>query len=147
MVATWVIRPARLDDAEQIAGLCRQLGYPTSVEQAQHRLQQLLGDADHAIYVAEGPQGQIGGWIHAYVRRLLVADPHAALGGLVADAGNRRSGVGRLLLEQVEAWARERGCATVRVNSNVIRDDARAFYEAQGYAMIKTQRAFRKALS
>jgi GNAT superfamily N-acetyltransferase len=133
-------------DAERIAALCQQLGYPASQEEVRRRLNPIQQDEQHAVYVAALPDGRVVGWVHVYVCQLLVADPQAEIGGLVVDEDYRRSGVGRLLMQQAEQWAREKGCWAVYLRSNVVRKDAHAFYEGIGYSSAKTSMAFRKAL-
>jgi GNAT superfamily N-acetyltransferase len=75
-----------------------------------------------------------------------VADPQTEIGGLVVDESYRRRGVGRLLMEQAERWAREKGCGAICLRSNVVRKDAHAFYERIGYSNVKTSRVFHKIL-
>lgn len=74
------------------------------------------------------------------------SDPHAEIGGLVVDERHRDAGIGRLLLEQAEAWARAKGCGTIRLRSNIIRKEAHQFYLNVGYSNNKTQHAFAKTL-
>jgi GNAT superfamily N-acetyltransferase len=50
------------------------------------------------------------------------------------------------LLEEVEEWAKARGCSTMRLRSNVVRKDAHRFYVNLGYEIVKRQLAFRKVL-
>jgi GNAT superfamily N-acetyltransferase len=66
--------------------------------------------------------------------------------GFVVDEQARSGGIGARLLEALEIWARARGCNALRVQSNVIRKRAHAFYERHGYVKLKTQFAFRKQL-
>jgi GNAT superfamily N-acetyltransferase len=54
--------------------------------------------------------------------------------------------VGARLLASAEEWARKRGCKSMSVRSNVIRERAHKFYERNGYEHYKTQKAFRKKL-
>jgi GNAT superfamily N-acetyltransferase len=77
---------------------------------------------------------------------LVESETFAELGGLVVDESHRGKGVGAILLEKVEDWARQKGCAAISVRSNIIRHEAHKFYLAQGYNHIKTQHAFRKSL-
>ena len=140
------IRPARADDAERVAALCGQLGYPASCEAVECRLHEIRRDEQHGVWVAASPDGTVVGWVHAYVCRFVIEDTQAEIGGLVVDEHHRRRGVGRLLVERVERWARERDCWAVHVRSNVIREDARAFYESIGYTLVKAQRVFRRPL-
>jgi GNAT superfamily N-acetyltransferase len=137
------IQPAGLRDAAAFASLATQLGYPSSPQQVEQRLATVLGDAKHLILAAVS-EDRVVGWAHAYVCCLLESDPYAELGGLVVDEGYRRKGVGRLLLQRVENWAREQGCRAVSARSNILRQGAHKFYAARGYIHIKTQHAFRK---
>jgi GNAT superfamily N-acetyltransferase len=73
-------------------------------------------------------------------------DPRAEVGGLVVDERFRGSGVGRLLMQQAEDWAREKGYREVVLRSNVIREHAHRFYESLGYTVTQTQKHFRKNL-
>ena len=68
------------------------------------------------------------------------------IGGLVVDEDCHRRGVGRILMEQAEQWACEKGCGAVYLRSNVIRKETHAFYERIGYTNIKRSKTFRKAL-
>jgi GNAT superfamily N-acetyltransferase len=139
-------RPAQTEDAERIALLCHQLGYPTSREEVARRLRQILQKEHHALYVAEPSDGRVVGWVHVYVRPLVVAELQAEIGGLVVEQSYHRYGIGRLLMLQAEAWARGQGCRTVLLRSSVIRKGAHAFYERIGYDNIKTSLTFRKIL-
>jgi GNAT superfamily N-acetyltransferase len=141
------VRAARPADAERLAVLCGQLGYPSSVERVRARLDQVQQDEGNAVLVAEGADGQVIGWVQVYVRPLVVDDLNAEVGGLVVDDRKRSEGVGRLLMEEAEAWARAHGCVAVNVRSNVIRERAHHFYETIGYRRIKTQLTLRKDLT
>lgn len=140
------IRLASAGDVGRIAVLCQQLGYPASHEQVRRRLHQIEQDESHVVYVAQRSDGHVIGWIHVCVRQLVVADQQAEIEGLVVDEGHRRCGVGRLLMEQAERWARAKGCAIVHLRSNVVREGAHDFYERFGYGNVKTQSTFRKVL-
>ena len=126
--------------------LCQQLGYSASQEQVQRRLNQIQPEDGNAVYVAERSDGRVIGWVQVRVRQLVVADQQAEIEGLVVDEGYRRCGVGRLLMERAERWARAKGCGVVHLRSNVVRKEAHSFYEGIGYSNVKTQWTFRKEL-
>ncbi len=140
------IRAARESDAPRIAELSGQLGYPSTAEDILRRMRGLVPVANHALIVAEIPAGDVIGWVHVSVNPLIENDARAEINGLVIAEGQRSLGAGRLLLEEAERWARERGCRTVSLRSNVIRERAHRFYERLGYEHYKTQKAFRKTL-
>ena len=140
------VRRVRLRDAKRIAALAGQLGYPSTSAQVRRRIERIRRDPSHRALVAENDDGQVVGWVHIFISRLLESDPCAEIGGLVVDERHRSSGIGRLLMRRAESWARARRCRTVRLRSNVIRKEAHAFYLHLGYRIIKTQHAFEKKL-
>ncbi len=142
------IRRARRGDAERIAQLSGELGYPATAAQVATRLRQLTPVSKHAVFVAESSDAATGliGWVHVSVSHLLESDVRAEVNGLIVAEGQRSAGAGAKLLEAAEEWARRRGCRGMNVRSNVIRERAHKFYERHGYEHYKTQKAFRKAL-
>ena len=142
------IRRARRGDAERIAQLTGELGYPATAAQIATRLRQLTPVSKHAVFVAESADvdASLIGWVHVSVSHLLESDIRAEVNGLIVAEGQRSAGAGAKLLEAAEEWARRRGCRGMNVRSNVIRERAHGFYERNGYEHYKTQKAFRKAL-
>lgn len=141
-----LIRSARTEDFAPIALLCQQLGYSTSKQEVQERLKRLERDTEHVLYIAYLPDEPVIGWVHVYVSESLLVDRRAEIGGLIVNEHYRRYGVGRLLMQQAEQWAREQGCDALYVRSNVVRQEAHIFYQKIGYVSIKTQLVLRKAL-
>ena len=139
------IRRLEPGDAEAAARLSTDLGYPATTEEIEERLTDLLAREKHEVLVAE-LEGAVVGWIHVQDSRLLVERPRADITGLVVDGEARRAGVGRALVEAAERWAIERGADRIRVRSNVIREDAHAFYPALGFVVAKTSTTFEKRL-
>jgi GNAT superfamily N-acetyltransferase len=142
------IRKARRGDAERIAQLSGELGYPATAAQIATRLRQLKPASKHAVFVAESPDAATGliGWLHVSVSHLLESDIRAEVNGLIVAEGRRSAGAGAKLLKAAEEWARRHGGQAMNVRSNVIRERAHRFYERNGYEHYKTQKAFRKAL-
>jgi GNAT superfamily N-acetyltransferase len=142
------IRKARRSDAERIAQLSGELGYPATAGQIATRLRQLKPASKHAVFVAECSDATVGlvGWLHVSVSHLLESDIRAEVNGLIVAEGQRSAGAGAKLLEAAEEWARRHGCQGMNVRSNVIRERAHGFYERNGYEHYKTQKAFRKPL-
>ena len=141
-----VVRRARKEDAAAIAGLAGQLGYPSTKEQVERRLERVLTDSEHALFVAEMPGERIGGWLHAFSYHVVESDPRVEVAGLVVDETQRGTGVGRLLMQSAEDWAREKSYTGVGLRSNIVRHAAHAFYQSIGYKIPKTQHVFRKEL-
>ena len=142
------VRKARRGDAERIAQLTGELGYPSTPAQIAERLRQLKPASKHAVFVAESLDRGLGvlGWLHVSVSHLLESDIRAEVNGLIVAEGQRSAGAGAKLLEAAERWAAAHGGRAMNVRSNVIRERAHKFYERNGYEHYKTQKAFRKPL-
>jgi GNAT superfamily N-acetyltransferase len=140
------IRIARVSDAADLAVLTAQLGYEVEPSALGDRLSRILTRSDQQFVVAED-ESRIVGWLHALVVEYVESQPFVAIGGLVVDKSARRQGIGRLLVEYAEKWAREQRCSVVRLWSSAGRTEAHRFYEDLGYAVIKTQYSFAKSLA
>jgi ribosomal protein S18 acetylase RimI-like enzyme len=140
------IRIPKPRDHTRMAALAGQLGYPAKAEEIVERIVGMQESAEHAIFVAQLPGGEIAGWIAVFIYRCVETDARAEVSGLVVDERVRSQGIGQRLLDCAEKWAREKKCETIGLRSNVIRDRAPAFYERQGYQHHKTQKSFRKSL-
>jgi GNAT superfamily N-acetyltransferase len=140
------VRLARPGDAPRIALLSGQLGYPASQGQVKQRLGQIRRDESSVVFVAERSDGCVVGWVQVCVRKLVMADRQGEIEGLVVDEGCRRCGVGQVLAKRAERWARAKGCDVLGLRSNILRKEARPFYEGIGYSLVKTQWTFRKVL-
>ena len=141
------IRRCRLDDAQAVAELATELGYPTDPEQAAARLASLLDRDEDALFAAEDEGGAVVGWLHVREERTLESEPLATLAGLVVAAPHRGQGFGKALLGAALAWAAERGLATLRVRSNVVRREAHRWYQAAGFKIQKAQVAFSRPVA
>lgn len=141
------VRPPRSADFERMAELAAQLGYPCTPQEIAKRLTGMDDTMQYCVYVAELANGEIAGWIGAYVFRSVEIDSYAEISGLVVDEEARSCGIGKLLLEAIERWALSCGCDAIGVRSKVQRRDAHRFYEKNGYEWTKTQKSFRKPLT
>ena len=140
------VRSMAVRDARRVADLSGQLGYPSSEAQILRRFEAVSADPASAVFVVEDEQGRLIGWTHVILRAFMESDPFAEIAGLVVDSEARRQGAGRALVDAAEAWARERGCATLHVRSNIKRPEAHPFYEGVGFVVIKTQHVYEKVL-
>jgi ribosomal protein S18 acetylase RimI-like enzyme len=141
------IRHAVIADAPRLAGLSEVLGYPVDAGALADRLARLLARAEDAVLVATAPSDEVVGWIHAAEQEFLEVDRRCEIAGLVVDAAYRGQGVGRQLVEAAERWAAARRLGAMSVRSNVVRAESHPFYERLGYRRVKTQHAYRKALT
>jgi GNAT superfamily N-acetyltransferase len=143
----WTLRSAEPADAARLAELSAQLGYAATATDMVRRLTLLAGDDHSAVFVAESDVEGIVGWLHVGRRQGLLTEPDAEIHALVVDERRRGAGVGSALVRAAEAWARERGCASLRVRCNVIRTAAHAFYRSLGFNCSKRQDVLDKLLA
>jgi GNAT superfamily N-acetyltransferase len=127
------VRGATLSDVEKIAALVSQLGYQTTADDMRLRLERLLPHPEHIMFVAE-TSGDVVGLVAAHIGQGLENnDPHARVTGLVVDGHWRGGGVGKMLMEHIESWCRNRGVRNVILTSGNHRVDAHKFYQRIGY--------------
>lgn len=142
-----LVRPAKKQDVSEIYELNKQLGYPDSYRDSAQRLDDLLSQSSHTLFVAQTPQGKVVGWVHGYIRRLLFIDAHIEIGGLIVNKAYRSQGIGKKLIHACETWAKNKAINSVYVRSNIIRKDALNFYQHIGYKLLKTSLTFSKKLA
>ena len=133
------IRPATAADAGDLVRLLGDLfsieaDFRADAERQRRGLALMLADPGRRqVLVAER-----GGAVVGMVTAQLVAS--TAEGGLsalvedmVVDAASRRRGVGRRLLEAIEAWARERGATRLQLLADRENTGALRFYERMAW--------------
>ncbi len=91
------------------------------------RVAACIRDADSLVLTARGPQGIAGAAIMRF------AESSAHLGLLVVAPECRRAGVGRGLIEWLEASARVAGTFLVSLEVRATNEGARHFYRKLGY--------------
>lgn len=138
------VRKAEISDSDYISKLCGQLGYPALKEDVSIKLQEILSNNEHAVFVAKIEGADVVGWVHAFVKHLFYVDTAVEIGGLVVDESYRKNGIGKALMQGVEQWARENGYIGVVLRSNENRKDAHIFYKNIGYSHIKNHLTFYK---
>jgi GNAT superfamily N-acetyltransferase len=127
-----VIRPAIPDDAERIAALLTEEGYPAGPSDIVGRLERFASPYSQVI-VADH-EGETLGFIafHA-LPRFEHDDRIVRILALVVDPGARERGVGHRLMDACEQAARQVGAAFVEVTAGHHRSEARHVYESLGY--------------
>jgi GNAT superfamily N-acetyltransferase len=134
------IRTAVEADAEALAALSGELGYPSTPEQVLSRLC-LLRDPERTLLVAQSG-GLVAGFIDVHVQRVVESEPYAEVGGLVVGAAQRGTGVGAALLVAAAAWSRARGLERLWIRANLARVGPHDFYKAVGCRTVKDQRVY-----
>ena len=127
-----IIRVAQPEDAPVLLPLLEAFdGPPISVEQVRQRLLAIQGV--ETVLLAE-LEGQAVGFASLRLVPFLSDDvPRAELTELYVEAAYRRRGVGRALLERVEALARESGARELALLTGRNNRTAQAFYRTIGF--------------
>jgi GNAT superfamily N-acetyltransferase len=126
------IRPAVVADAERIAALFTDEGYPAGPSDIVERLGRF--DSPHSRVLVADHDGEVLGFVAVHaLPRFEHSDRIVRVMALVVDAGVRERGIGRLLMEAAEGVGREIGAAFAEVTAGHHRPDARHLYEEIGY--------------
>ena len=128
-------------DAKEVNLLSAQLGYPLSIEQTLQNINAVLQSKYHTAYVAEY-ESEIVGWIGASQAIMIEVMPHCEINGLVIDKDHHGKGIGKLLVDKVKQWAKEKNFSKVGLHCNVKRTEAHLFYEHLGFTALKLQTNF-----
>lgn len=128
------LRSASLVDADDVATLLSELGYPCDVEDAARRIRAILDNDRQALVVAR-VGGAVSGLIALDFMYYLPLDTTTCrINALVVTSSARGQGLGRQLLREAERRARAGGAARLELTSGSQRSDAHAFYKACGFS-------------
>jgi predicted N-acetyltransferase YhbS len=129
---TLTLRPAEASDAEAIAALFTDEGYPSGPSDIIERLRRFA--SEHSRVIVAEHEGALLGFValHA-LPRFEHDDRILRILALVVDAGARERGVGHRLMAEAERVAAELGAAFVEVTAGHHRPDAFHLYESLGY--------------
>jgi len=132
------VREATAEDAAGIYALARELaetvGDSTPEEEAvRARLEELLDEPRARVLVAENEDGLVGGASFWIKPDLAHGDTIVEVPMLVVAEDHRRSGVGRLLMEEVRNVASDNGASQIELVATRANVTAREFYRSLGF--------------
>ena len=125
------IRHADETDADALALLAAELGYPTTPSQARERLIEIKRAGDAVLVAAYN--SKVVGMIVLHRTRFLHREPDGRIATLVVSDSYRNFGIGARLVEAGEAIFRDWGCGRVEVTSGTQREAAHRFYRREEY--------------
>ncbi len=127
-----VLRPAAVADAERIAALLTEEGYPAGTSDIVARLERF--STEQSWVVVADLDGEVIGFVAVHLFPRFEHGDHAArIVALVVDPGARERGVGRRLMDEAERGAREASAAFIEITAGHHRPEARRLYESLGY--------------
>ena len=127
------IREARDSDAEAIASLLGELGYPTNAADVPRRLEKMRAEGGQWTLVAER-DGHVLGTATVMIRHMLSRDaPFGRVTTVVVSEAARSQGIGGALIARAEEICRAVGCGALEVTSAAQRTRAHDFYLRLGF--------------
>jgi len=137
------IRKANVQDVRSLVEVLADVGWfeafkhePVDVVAArvQRHIEQCLADNSHSIFVAESDGKILGyGSVH-WLPYLFLPGPEGYISELFVRESARGAGLGRKLLEEIQAEAQARGCTRLSlINLRNRESYARRFYEKAGW--------------
>ncbi|WP_411272814.1 GNAT family N-acetyltransferase [Daejeonella sp.] len=130
-----IIRDSKAEDFEGVLSLLKQLwpGSQINSPAIQESFLKTLEVTGHIIRVACTPE-KVVGLCSLSIRNNLKAEGNLAnIDELVVDETMRRQQIGKLLLEDAEAIAKQNGCKSLGLESSFHREEAHRFYIKNGY--------------
>jgi len=126
------LRAATSDDAERIASLFTDEGYPAGPSDIVERLGRF--DSEHSRVIVADHGGEVLGFVAVHaLPRFEHSDRIVRIMALVVDPGVRERGIGRLLMTEAERIGQEIGAAFAEITAGRHRPDAQRLYEELGY--------------
>ena len=128
------LRVAMPADADDVARLLTEMGYPCEIDDALERIGASL-DNDRQVVVVARRDGAVCGLIALdFMYYLPLGTTTCRVNALVVTATAQGLGIGRALLKEAERRARAGGAARIELASGSQRTEAHAFYRACGYS-------------
>ncbi|HHV45911.1 MAG TPA: GNAT family N-acetyltransferase [Tissierellia bacterium] len=140
------IREIKVTDYYDIFLLNQELGYFYPLEKVKDRIAYIIENTKDVVFVAQRGNEVIG-YIHGSPYELLCSDPLVKIMGFVVKEKYRNIGVGNMLINKLECWAKEKGYSGITLTSRFERLNAHRFYEKHGYVNIKNQKNFLKVFN
>lgn len=144
-----MIRNIIKEDAESIQKICDiSLGYSASIETVIRQIKKISEDVNHHyVYAYEDEDSRkVVGFVHAEVYESLYSDVGLNILGLAVLPEFQGKGIGKKLMNHLEANAKYGSVSFIRLNSAATRVESHKFYENIGYVCDKIQKRFIKIL-
>lgn len=130
-----MVRDLERKDLRKLAKIYEQFwGEQSDVGNMRELFDSIVGRDDY-ILLGDEEDGKLVGSVTGIVCQELYGrcSPFLVIENMIVDEGYRRRGIGRKLLAELEARAREKGCRQVILVTEQDRQDACTFYESVGF--------------
>lgn len=144
-----MIKRARIEDAETLAGLAIQMWTDHTLENLTEEFRQLAVN-DEAVCFIKYVEGRPIGFSQCQLRHDYVegteSTPVGYLEGIFVSEVYRKKGYAAELLSECEKWAKEKGCTEFASDCELDNTDSFRFHMALGFEEANRIICFRKAL-
>ena len=127
------LRSAMIADADDVARLLTELGYPCEIDEAAERIDAIAANDRQALVLARHENAVYGLVALDFMYYLPLGTITCRVTALVVTPTAQGLGIGRQLLKEAERRARSGGAARIELTSGSQRTEAHAFYRACGY--------------
>jgi aminoglycoside 6'-N-acetyltransferase I len=144
-----IVRRIRREDFTGWLRMRLELWPDHDVEEIRTEMEEILVDPNQPVFVAERPDGSLGGFLEASVHNDTYGcdtKPVGYIEGWYVDADLRRQGIGGLLTAAAEAWAVEQGFKEMASDCEIENQVSRQAHFALGYEEVERLIHFRKFL-
>jgi len=127
------LRSAMIADADDVARLLTELGYPCEIDDAVERIDAIAGNDRQALVLARRDGAVCGLIALDFMYYLPLGTITCRVTALVVTPTAQGLGIGRQLLKEADHRARVGGASRIELTSGSQRTEAHAFYRACGY--------------
>lgn len=127
------IQPLADNDLPAAAELLTQLNPETPAAIIAERLHTLLADHSHYELIGAYTAGKLVGVAGAWIATKIWCGRYLEIDNLVVTNAQRSAGIGSLLIQHLEAIARERDCKTVVLDSYTTNHPSHRLYHRLGF--------------
>jgi len=120
-----------------------------AVEEHEREMEEYLEEPANEVFLAERPGGGLCGFLEASIHPWAVGCEQRPVGyieGWYVDPDVRQQGIGRVLVESAEEWARSRGCRQMASDTTTDNRRSQDAHHALGYEETYRLVYFRKNL-
>lgn len=128
------IRRATKDDAQAIANLYRELNTLSPVSVLPERIEAVANSNNTHLLVCDDSGEIIATALVCLCQDVMFDNqPFALVENLVVSANYKREGIGKSMMDYIEAFFLEQDCSKIMLQTSSKNRDARDFYTAMGY--------------
>lgn len=129
-----VIRRATKDDTEAIANLYRELNTLSPVSVLPERIEAVANSDNTHLLVCDDGDDIIATALVCLCQDVMFDNqPFALVENVVVSADYKREGIGKSMMDHIEAFCVEQDCSKIMLQTSSKNRDARDFYTAMGY--------------